>query len=293
MKKIIISIFSLIFLFTISSCSNKKYYINKYYDQIENKTIEELEKSDNPYIIFAYNSLCEVCDIYLSEVKKVIENENIPIYLYDSSISDIELEPTALYIRYKDETIKTINKDSILSKSERITYEINKTLKVTNLYEVSNIDTMYKIFESDINSLIYYRLSGCPDCEYFENNFLYNYSFNNDIKIIYFDLNNAKNIDDVKDKLYISNDKNELAYKTGYVPCFIIIKNNTVSNYRLIFNDNLVLNASGEYELIESYYLDNPYLNQSFKDMSKYYSKTIKYYSNQAISIIEEYKNML
>ena len=287
LRKIIRPILLILILIVLSSCSNNKPYISRTYG-INDITMVDSESDikDNVYIVYIFDSKCSSCENILNNLKEFIKNESITIYGIDNYT-----DSPVICIKNGSKTIKTIKKANTLLMYERLSYEIKNSLKIRNIYKVNNYNNLKDLISND--SIIYYRLKGCIDCDKFEELYFNEFLLKNNKTIYEFDINDypkdLMEYQDFKDEIGLSNKNNPLGYKNGYVPSIIKYTNNNVSNYKVIYNDELYSNPeSNKMTLVSSYYNNNPYLNKEFNTMDSYYKKLIKFYSNEVESLIKQ-----
>ena len=287
LRKIIRPILLILILLILSSCSNRKPYISRTYGIDEIVMVnDESEIIDNTYIIYMFDSKCSSCETILNNINLFIKNESITIYGIDNYT-----DSPVIYIKNGSKSVKAIKKANTLLKYERLSYEIKNSLNIKNIYKVNNYNELKELISND--SIIYYSLKGCIDCNKFEELFFNEFLMKNDKTIYNFDINDYPSelmeYQEFKDVISLSNKNNDLGYKNGFVPAIIKYSGNNVSNYVVIYNDEFYTNPeTNKLTLIGSYYSNNPYLNKEFKSMDSYYKKLIKFYSNEVKSLINQ-----
>ena len=282
-RKIINIILILIIVFSLSSCTSRVPFITRTYNTTSITLIDNIEDiKDETYILYSYSNKCSTCNLILDNLNRFISTESIKIYGIESN-DEINIK-----IINGSKSVKTISKENILTKYERLSYELKNTLKIKNIYYVNNIDDLKDIIKKD--SIVYYSLNNCIDCQKFEDLFFNEFLLNTEKTIYGFDVSIVdNNYQEFKDEIGLSNKNNELGYKNGFVPTLIKYSNNKVTGYKVIFNDEFYINPeTNKIKIINSYYSNNPYLNKEFNNMDKYYKTLIKFYSNESKLLINE-----
>lgn len=272
--------------------------MNALNDKIENK---------DSFVLFGYQDGCYGCQRFKPIVENAIKERHLIIYAINVRELDREhelmdlIEYTPSIIVYKEGEVSLFT-DPV--KNEEYFMDNAGFLKLLDDY--TNMPTLYYINKEQLdekinngeNFIIYYSRNSCADCSYLNRNYLKSYlNSNNKTKKFYIIETDAEGIrytNDVydatlwqsfKDQYGLSNANNSLGHGVGYVPTIQYYEDGSIKDMLVYFNDyEYTENSDGSYSFIinNSYYDDNPYLNQTvsskeYKDLlSPFYNGKVK-----------------
>ena len=315
-SKIGVVCFSLIVL---SACNNKQnlieisseYLIKTYKCIDEVNTLKSKLNQKESFLLYIFSSNCLGCRIFEPVLNNYIKDNAAVIYAIDVSLVDFptdnilvnyEYTPTISLIRDGKEyrSFNESNNSELFINSDNLKNELDKFVVVSNKVKVNNQnDLNYLIKNKDC--LVYYHFPQCGDCLYFYEHFLKEELKKIKFKIYFFDMSyyfkkeNQSIYLEFTKEMGLSREGSHFGYKNGVVPTLQKYLNGMLSSNTIIFNDEFLYNYNENNEidslkLIDSYYIDNPFINQMFKANNKsvledYHEKTLTFY-------IEKFKNV-
>lgn len=267
---------------------------------------EKINNKDS-FVLFAYLEGCYGCQLFKPILENAIRERNLIVYAINArdiekghEIRDV-IEYTPSIFIYKEGTM-TFMSDPV--KNEEYFSSNAGFLKLLDTY--TDMPTLYYISKSQLDEkiangesfIIYYSRSSCSDCSYLNRNYLKTYLNENDktkkFYIIETDAEGIRYTNDeydaelwqsFKDSYGLSNANNSLGHGVGYVPTLQYYEDGVVKEMMVYFNDcEYIQNGDGSYSVVinNSYYSDNPYLNQTlsaseYKDLlSPFYNQKLK-----------------
>lgn len=304
MKKILIVLLTLTLGLLGCNAQDEKVLIEgtkeRTFFDITKEDLELKTKTQDSFVTYYRNDLCSTCLEFSLLIDKYIELYEAKIYSLDINYIEEKKEAPSIEIfqngKRKYQLSYDINREEFYSFSALENY-MNQKIIVSNLKEID----YRKVDEYIFDDIIYFSYSLCPDCIYFEKNYLLTYLKENNINIIYCPLDEIF-LDQAKKEEFMNHyglsNKGLFGYQNGVVPTFFKYRNGKIENGFIAFNDVFdeeynEFNELISITLIDSYYKDNPFLNQRFIKSEQYSAKenyrreTLPFYISKFLDFIK------
>lgn len=283
-------------------------YIDIDWDEYDSKI-----SNKDSFIFFVYSSSCSACKAFKPKLASVIQEKHIYVYGIDLDknsnnhkiLKTIEYTPTIIIYKEGTKVFQTIsdNDYKYLDTKESFVELLDKYTNMPTLYYINKEQLKEKITNKE-NFIIYYSRSSCGDCKYLNKNYMKEYLKSNyNSKTFYIIETDAEGIrynnevydatqwQSFKDEFGLSNAINTTyGHGAGYVPTLQYYENGEIKDMMVYFNDfnEGVENADGSYSVTidNSYYTDNPYINQTL-DYSEYQTKLAPFYNSKLKTFLD------
>ncbi|MGM9857821.1 MAG: hypothetical protein ACI311_00990 [Bacilli bacterium] len=258
------------------------------------------------FLLTTYSTTCFCSiDFYNNILNPIVEEYSIVVYKISekefAKMAGLSFTPsTPEIITYKDgEIIAHIDayskwNNEVKNKDKVVNY-ISKYFYIKSPMITCTKEEIEELIKTNQDILIYFKLKTCPDCRQFEEMFLNSYLMNknNSSKTIYAietslyrDENDSslwENFTSDFQLSYVSN--NEQGYLNGKVPTIQYYSGGQLQKTCVIYNDQYTQNEDSSITITSGYY--NEFNGQTFKNKDEYRSKTLDFYKNKFLELID------
>ena len=259
------------------------------------------------FLLTTYSTTCFCSiDFYNNILNPIVAEYNIVIYKISekefAKMAGLSFTPsTPEMITFKNGEI--IAHVDAYSKWDNDAKNIDKVIKYISKYfyiESPMItctkEEVEQLIKTNKDIIVYFKRNTCSDCRQFEDMYFNSFLVNkkNNSKTIYaIETSLYKDEDDssiwenfVKDFQLSYESNNEQGYLSGRVPTFQYYSNGELKKTCVIYNDIFEKNTDSSITITGGYY--NEFNGQTFKDVDDYRSKTLEFYKNKVLELIDE-----